>query len=108
MIYTINTELITTTCTNVILVLGLALSSTFYNTIFYYPLSKCYVNSMLALYVPSLMGSIGSGFFLANNFSVLVSMRESFRAQAQNVNFSLGSMPQFQSSSAAVAEPASK
>ncbi|KAF8193496.1 hypothetical protein K438DRAFT_1934775 [Mycena galopus ATCC 62051] len=101
MIYTINTELISTICTIVILVLGLALSSTFYN------ISKCYVNSMFALYVPSLMGSIGSGLFLANNFSVLVSMRESFRAQAQNVNFSLGSMPQFQSSSAAVAEPAS-
>ncbi|KAJ7729245.1 hypothetical protein DFH07DRAFT_781990 [Mycena maculata] len=47
MIYSINTGLITAICTTITLVLGEVLSSTFYNTIFYYPLSKCYVNSML-------------------------------------------------------------
>ncbi|KAJ6567329.1 hypothetical protein DFH09DRAFT_1314442 [Mycena vulgaris] len=55
-IYTINTGLITTICTVITFVIGEVLGSTFYNTIFYYPLSKCYVSSMLALYVSPLGG----------------------------------------------------
>jgi hypothetical protein len=70
MIYTINTGLITTVCTTITLVLGEVLSSTFYNTIFYYPLSKCYVNSMLAF----------------------LNARESLRTQA-GASFNLRSLP---------------
>ncbi|KAJ7508589.1 hypothetical protein B0H11DRAFT_1965792 [Mycena galericulata] len=70
MIYTIKTGLITTACTVVTLILGEVLSSTFYNTIFYYPLSKCYVNSMLAF----------------------LNARESLRTQA-GVNPNLANLP---------------
>ncbi|KAJ7822179.1 hypothetical protein B0H14DRAFT_3875646 [Mycena olivaceomarginata] len=78
MIYTINTGLITTVCTIITLILGEILSSTFYNTIFYYPLSKCYVNSMLAF----------------------LNARESLRAQA-GVSLNLASLPHSSSGMAA-------
>ncbi|KAJ3502568.1 hypothetical protein NLJ89_g8830 [Agrocybe chaxingu] len=46
--YTINTGLLTVICTLMTLILAQAYSHTFYDTIFYFPLSKCYVNSALA------------------------------------------------------------
>ncbi|KAJ7774445.1 hypothetical protein B0H14DRAFT_3894473 [Mycena olivaceomarginata] len=65
-------------CTIITLILGEILSSTFYNTIFYYPLSKCYVNSMLAF----------------------LNARESLRAQA-GVSLNLASLPHSSSGMAA-------
>ncbi|CAA7262789.1 unnamed protein product [Cyclocybe aegerita] len=46
--YTISTGVLTIICTIMVLVLGQVYRSTFYDTIFYFPLSKCYVNAMLA------------------------------------------------------------
>ncbi|KAJ7576049.1 hypothetical protein C8J56DRAFT_900220 [Mycena floridula] len=47
-IYTINTGAITIVFTFITLLLGQIKLHTMYNTIFYFPLSKCYVSSMLA------------------------------------------------------------
>ncbi|KAK7033656.1 hypothetical protein VNI00_012656, partial [Paramarasmius palmivorus] len=48
MIYSINTGVITTACTIIALLVGQILIDTFYNTVFYFPLNNCYLNSMLA------------------------------------------------------------
>ncbi|GJJ08183.1 hypothetical protein Clacol_002391 [Clathrus columnatus] len=47
-LYTINTGVITTVCTVIALILSEVRTNNLYDLIFYYMLSKCYVNSMLA------------------------------------------------------------
>ncbi|CAA7262860.1 unnamed protein product [Cyclocybe aegerita] len=46
--YTISTGLLTVICTLMALILAQVYKHTFYDVMFYFPLSKCYINSMLA------------------------------------------------------------
>ncbi|KAJ3502565.1 hypothetical protein NLJ89_g8829 [Agrocybe chaxingu] len=46
--YTISTGLLTVICTLMALILAQVYQHTFYDVMFYFPLSKCYINSMLA------------------------------------------------------------
>ncbi|KAJ7611295.1 hypothetical protein FB45DRAFT_941481 [Roridomyces roridus] len=48
MVYTINTGVVTTICNIITLILGLKYPTSFLNTLTFFLLSKCYMNSMLA------------------------------------------------------------
>ncbi|KAJ7192807.1 hypothetical protein GGX14DRAFT_577802 [Mycena pura] len=72
MVYTINTGMVTTICNIITLILGLQFPTTFLNTLTFFLLSKCYMNSMLAF----------------------LNARESLRAHAGTVHsFNLHNLP---------------